>query len=311
VIMRARHTRRLLLIAAAAIALLGAAAGAADAKILVVKSDSLSQYEAPIATFTTSVSEPVVVINIEGSREKGERLLRHAAADGTVTGIFALGTQAAYLSKAVLPSIPMSFAMVLNWERYAFAAPATGVTVEIPVDVLFTRFRLLLPELKNIGLIYSDEIPEQTLRNARNAAGTLGLRLVEERVRYSDDVSGAYRRIRRSVDALWMPADPVVVTRDNFRYLSERCANDRIAFLAFSENFVRAGALLSISPDYATMGSQAAVLLGRAIASPSAPPQVQAPLGSTLVINSEVADSIGLDLNAAVLGMADVVVGND
>jgi putative ABC transport system substrate-binding protein len=297
--------------ASAAATLITAFAAPADAKILIVKSDDLPQYEAPIAAFRTSVGDDVEILNIEGSREKGERLLRAAATDGTVSGIFALGTQAAYLSKKVLPAVPMSFSMVLNWERYDFAAPATGVTVQIPVNVLFTRFRLLLPEMKTIGLIYSDQVPEQTLTAAREAAATLGINLVEEKVGFSDDVVGAYRRIRGSVDALWMPTDPVVVTRDNFRYLSERCTKDEIAFLAFSENFVRAGALLSISPDYKTMGSQAAVLLRRTIATPSTPPAVQAPLGSTLVINADVAGSIGVDLNAAVLGMADVVVGED
>jgi putative ABC transport system substrate-binding protein len=280
-----------------------------QAKILIVKSDALPQYEAPIAAFRASINEEVEIINIEGSREKGERLLRTSAADGSVTGIFALGTQAAYLSKHVLPSVPMSFSMVLNWKRYEFAAPTTGVSVEIPVNVLFTRFRLLLPNVENIGLIYSEQVPEQTLAAARQAAATLGIDLVEEKVRYSDAVSGAYRRLRNSVDALWMLTDPVVVTRDNFRYLSDRCTKDDIAFLAFSENFVRAGALLSVSPDYKTMGSQAAVLLRKAIKTPSTPPAVQAPLGTTLVINSAVAEAIGVDLNAAVLSMADVVVG--
>jgi putative ABC transport system substrate-binding protein len=303
--------RRSTLLAIAATAMALGFAVPTEAEILVVKSDSLPQYEAPIEAFRAAVDDEIMVINIEGSREKGEHRLRSAMSDGTVNGIFALGTQAAYLSKAILPSVPMSFAMVLNWERYEFASPATGVSVEIPVEILFTRFRLLLPETKRIGLIYSDKISEQTLATARKAARALGVSLVEEKVRYSDDVVGAYRRIRTAVDALWMPTDPVVVTRDNFKYLSGRCRHDDIAFLAFSENFVRAGALLSISPDYRTMGSQAAVLLEHAMAKPSAPPAVQAPLGSTLVINSEVARAIGIDLTAGVLGMADVVIGND
>jgi ABC-type uncharacterized transport system substrate-binding protein len=280
----------------------------ADAKILIVKSDDLPQYEAPIRAFTAAVDDAVEVIDIKGSRERGQTLLERAAKAGDVQGIFALGTQAAYLSKTVMPAVPMSFAMVLNWERYEFAQPTTGVAVEIPVDVLFTRFRLLLPSAKRIGLIYSERVSEQTIESARRAAVTLGMRLIEEKVRYSDDVPGAYRRIRSAIDALWMPTDPVVVTRDNFRYLSQRCEKDGNAFLAFSENFVRAGALLSISPDYGTMGSQAALLLERSIENPASPPAVQPPLGSSLVINALVAEEIGIDLNAGVLGMADVVV---
>lgn len=282
-----------------------------EAKILVVKSDALPQYEAPIQAFAASIDDAVEIIDIQGSRERGERLLRSAATDGKVRGIFALGTQAAYLSKRILPSVPMSFAMVLNWDQYQFDGPTTGVSVEIPVDVLFTRFRLLLPHATRIGLIHSERVSEQRLAAARSAARALGMTLVEEKVRFADDVPGAYRRIRSAIDALWMPTDPLVVTRDNFRYLSQRCAKDDVAFLAFSENFVRAGALLSISPDYATMGSQAAVLLERTITTPTSPAEIQAPLGSSLVINAEVAEEIGVDLDAAMLGMADVVVGKE
>jgi len=306
-----RSTRRSLLALSCAMLLTLAYAVTVDAKILIVKSDNLSQYEAPIRSFTTATDDEVEIIDIQGSRERGERLLLKATTSGTVRGIFALGTQAAYLSKYVLPSVPMSFAMVLNWEHYEFASPTTGVSVEIPVDVLFTRFRLLLPRIKRIGLIHSERVSGQRLEAARRAAQSLGITLLEEKVRFAEDVPGAYRRIRNAIDALWMPTDPVVVSRDNFRYLAQRCAKDEVAFLAFSENFVRAGALLSISPDYGTMGSQAAVLLEKAIAAPNTPQEIQAPLGSSLVINAEVAKEIGVDLDAAMLGMADVVVGEE
>jgi len=105
-----------------------------------------------------------------------------------------------------------------------------------------------------------------------------------------------------------MLPDPVVISRDNFRYLSQRCSNDNVAFLAFSENFVRAGALLSISPDYTTMGSQAAVLLERMIEDGEQSPPVQAPIGSSLVVNERVARDLGLEFGPGLMTMADVII---
>jgi ABC-type uncharacterized transport system substrate-binding protein len=145
------------------------------------------------------------------------------------------------------------------------------------------------------------------MTEAAAACSALGLELVVEEIAHSEDVAGAYRRIRTEIDALWMLPDPVVVTHDNFAHLVSRSRADGIAFLAFSENFVRAGALLSIAPTYGTMGSQAAVLLDEAISNRTGG-GLQAPLGSKLVVNADTAKAIRVNLDASALGMADLVV---
>lgn len=283
----------------------------ARADVLVVKSDDLEQYDAPIAAFRANTPRPSRIVDIDGSREAGARELGNARRDANVEAVFALGGQAAHLSRLEMPQRPLVFAMVLDWQRYRFTVPSAGVAVEIPVAALFTRFKLLLPHVDRIGVIHSDGVSSATLADARAAAATLGMELIEQRVRYGDAVPGAYRRMRRGVDALWMLPDPVVVTRENFRYLRDRTRADKIAFLAFSENFVRAGALLSISPNYETMGAQAAALLEDLVGDPTSPgsaPRVQQPLGSKLVINADTAAAVGLELDASLLSMADVVV---
>jgi putative ABC transport system substrate-binding protein len=280
----------------------------ASAEIVVITSDELPQYEGPIRAFEQALGAPVRVLDIEGSRETGERVLSRLAEKGDVDGVFSLGSQAAYLTRAMMPTIPMAFAMVLDWQSLPLGGPTTGIAVEIPVDALLTRFKLLLPSIARLGVVYSTMTSPGTLHEARKAAAALQIELVEEDVAHSDDVAGAYRRMRNEIDALWMLPDPIVVTRDNFRYLSARTRKDGVAFLAFSENFVRAGALLSIGPHYETMGAQAVVLLEHLMKSPTAPPPVQPPLGTTLAVNVETADAIGLDLDPGILGMADLVV---
>ncbi len=304
------HLRPLASAAALVLLTCGAPASAAGpATVLIVKSDSLPQYESPIAVFRKTISFPSTIINIEGSPKKGTALLNRAAAEEKPIAIFALGAQAAWLSRQTLPDVPLVFAMVLGWQRYGLAhGPTTGVSLDIPADATFTRFKLMLPALKTVGVIYSTACSQKMVDNARDAARRLGLGLVEEQVAYSSDVPGAYRRMRTRVDGLWMVPDPVVITLDNFEYLAERTRNDGIAFLAFSENFVRAGALLSVSPNYTTIGSQAAVLTERLLADQNSPPAVQPPVGSKLVLNSSTARILGFEFNALQISMADLVV---
>ncbi len=304
---RKRSTRQAtlaLLIAAS----FGVSVPAASATVLIVKSDDLVQYNQPIESFRSRIGRPVAIVDLEGENAKGERILNDHTRGLHVDAIFALGGRAAYLARKVFPATPTIFAMVLNRDRVDLSGPVTGVDVQLPVESLLARFKLLMPGLRRIGVIHSRALGKPAVERLRRAASSFQIEVVTAAVRHPDDVAGAYRRIRKEIDALWMVPDPVVVTRDNFVYLSRRTRNDGIAFLAFSENFVRAGALMSVSPSYDTIGEQAAVLLERLLESPDQPPAVQAPLGSRLVVNAPVATALGLDTKTDLLGSADMLI---
>jgi putative ABC transport system substrate-binding protein len=293
----------------AAIALASSAVSAArDTRLLVISSGDLPQYEAPIAAFIAGTTSKVEVIDVGESEAQGRRRVAAASQNGTFDGIFAVGAQAAWLAREELPDIPLTFAMVIDWQRYGLAGAGSGVRVDMPPDALLTRVKLLLPNITRLGIIVSDSTSAATIDEARRAAADLDISLLVTRIAHSEDVPGAYRRMRTDIDALWMTADPLVVTRDNFRYLATRTKSDRIAFLAFSENFVRAGALLSVSPDYATMGAQAAALLARQVGSDRPEATIQPPIGSSLVVNADTARALGIDLNATILSFADKVI---
>jgi len=280
-------------------------------RVLVVTSNDLPQYRQPVEAFVAAHAGDARVIDIGGSKESGRDRIQRALAEGPVDAVFAVGAQAAWISHEMLPNVPLAFAMVIDWQRYGLGGHASGISIELPVDALLTRFKLLLPGMRRLGIIYSDQAPSRTLEDARVAAAELGIELVREPVSHSEDVPGAYRRIRSEIDALWMIPDALVVTHDNFRYLAARTLHDDVAFLAFSENFVRAGALLSVSPDYATMGSQAAALIDRMLAAKTDSPTVQAPIGSSLVINAATARRLGIDVDSHMLSLADKVIDSD
>ncbi len=302
---RSTRSATLALLVAATI---GISAPAASATVLIVKSDDLVQYNQPIESFRSRIGQPVTIVNLAGDDSNGERILNRYTRGLKVDAIFTLGGRAAYLARKVFPATPTVFAMVLNRDRVDLSGPVTGVDVQLPVESLLARFKLLMPGLRRIGVIHSSALGKPAVERLLRAASSFQVEVVTAMVRHSDDVAGAYRRIRKEIDALWMVPDPVVVTRDNFAYLSRRTRNDGIAFLAFSENFVRAGALMSVSPSYDTIGEQAAVLLERLLESPDQPPAVQAPLGARLVVNAPVATALGLDTKTDLLGNADMLI---
>ncbi len=277
-------------------------------RVLIVESEKLPQYSAAVEAFEATSNAATVLVRVDDPIAKARKKIRQAAAVAAPDAVFALGTQAAVLAKAELPNVPLVFAMVLDPSRHGLDGPNTaGVALQMPVDDLLTRYKLMLPHLRRIGLIYSSAMSEDFIDGARRAAERIGVELFEESVTAPDQVAGAYRRLRRDIDAVWMIPDSGVVTRDNFAYLAHRTRNDEIAFLAFSENFVRAGALMSVTPNYATMGTQAAALLGRLLRDHATHLIVQNPLGSRLVVNAATARAVGVSLDATILTMADAV----
>jgi putative ABC transport system substrate-binding protein len=225
--------------------------------------------------------------------------------------VFALGSRAAGLANAELSDLPLVFAMVDNWQGQGLArAGAAGVSPDIPIDALFTRYKLMLPRLRRIGIICSDQTPRNYLALARTAARRLDLSLRVVTVASDGDVSRAYRTLRGDIDALWMIPDTRVATPSNFALLAQRTRQDEIAFLAFSESSVQAGALLAVTPSYTTMGSQAAALLDQLLrdAVRVRGTIVQTPFGTRSVVNAATARALGLPIDAALLSMADVII---
>lgn len=308
-----KRGQRLALLAATTALLMAASmaltVGTAVAGVIIVKSDDLPQYTPPATAFRQASKRESVEVVLHSRLDQGDsEFLKQAASTTQPSAVFALGSRAAMAAREAFPDTPLVFAMALGWSRNITTDSATtGVSLELPAADLFVRFKLIIPGLHRIGLITSDS-DSRTVDEARAAASELGLEILHETVGHHDEVAGAYRRMRSRIDALWMVPDPVVVTRENFDYLSSRCRNDEVAFLAFSENFVKAGALLSVAPSYSTMGSQAALLVEQLITDPGNAPPVQSPLGAKLVVNADTAMALGLDLDATTIHMADRVI---
>jgi ABC-type uncharacterized transport system substrate-binding protein len=279
--------------------------------VLVVQSERLPEYSASTAAFQRSSSAPTIVVHADGAIETARRRIREIAREREPMAVFALGAQAAAIANAELPDLPMVFAMVRDWQARGLQRPgAAGVTLELPVDDLLTRYKLMLPNLRRIGVICSADTSAQFLAKAHTAARRLDLHLLVEQVAAPIQVGRAYERLHGEIDALWMIPDPGVVTKHNFAYLADRTRSDDIAFLAFSESFVHAGALLAVTPSYSTMGSQAAALLERLLggSNTAGAAIVQSPLGTRSVVNAATARAVGLTLDATLMSMADVII---
>jgi len=291
--------------------ILSMAPGMLQARVIaVLKSDDLAAYSAPIESFTQAINARVVTYDLGGDLEKGKQIAQQLA-QVPPDLILALGAKAAYSARKYITQVPVVYAMVLNPEKYQLTQPnMTGITIEIPPETVFTQYRMFAPEISRVGVIYGTAT-EELVKRAEKAASSLGILLVRAQVADPREVGEAFDRIRDMIDSLWMVPDTTVLTEETFRLLLQKTKSRKIPYLAYSDNFVKAGAFVSVSPDYRTIGSQAASIARQILddkTSPAAIPPAP-PIGTHLTVNLQTAKALDLHLDPLVMAFADEIIG--
>ncbi len=274
--------------------------------VLVLKSEDLRAYREPARAFTDSLEGrsdlSVKVRNIELNLERAREILR-GYKESPPDVIFALGAQAAVVAMETAPEVleaevPFVFSSVLEWEEYGFNTDnSIGIKAQVPIQTLFAQSRMAIPELERLGLIYSPE-SEARVNEAEEVGEEMGIEVLTRRVEEPAEVEEAVEYlINLETDAWWLPADPIVVTVDNFHHVREKAWGLNKPLIVYSESFVRAGGLVSVSINYRTVGSQAAAIVSDILGGADVSEMEMAePVGTEFLGNSRVASTIGLDL---------------
>ena len=230
--------------------------------------------------------------------------------------IVTIGTQATRTVSEAVSDIPVVYSLVLagpDSSSLLRGRPAnlTGAAMDVPIALQFRRLREVIPSVKRIGVIYDPARSGAAVAEARAAAGAEKLALVEMPVGSEAQVMQEVEKLRGRVDALWSVADSTVFTPRSVDSILLLTLRDGIPFVGLSPSFVRAGALLSFSCDYADVGRQSGeisldVLGGRA---PSEIP-VTFPRKVSLFLNLNTARAIRLDISEKIQAESHVEFRN-
>jgi putative ABC transport system substrate-binding protein len=294
------------LLSLAALALFaGARAEAApgEARVAALLSEDIAAYREALEGFKRAYKGPVIDFDMSQAGDKlGELRASHPAV------VLAVGVHAAKAAAEGFADLPVVYCMVLDPAINGISGSnVTGVTLAIPVKRQLEAFRQLLPSLNRLGVVFSPGKTASLIEEARSASAALGVSLVTEAVQRSDQVPDALAHLAGKVEGLWLPPDATVVTKDTFRLALELSLARKLPLMVFNSQFVKAGALFALSPDYGASGAEAA-RLARLVLSGKKPGEIPIePARGTLVINVATAKTLGLELPPSVLKSAQQV----
>lgn len=173
------------------------------------------------------------------------------------------------------------------------AAPTTGT----PAEVL-RAIKIALPGVRSIGVVAGPR-QDAWLQRVVEAARRSGVNIVQARALDGPTALRALLRISSAIDAIWLPADPDVVSVQVFRYALQLQQEKRLALIAATRQQVHSGALLAIDFPPRALGRAAADVINRWVEHPWQEP-VFPTLGTTLTVNRRAALQLSVDLPSLV-----------
>ena len=276
--------------------------------ILLLKSQNSTQpYSQALQGFRNIYS--VEDLDLKGGSESQRKQFLRRISDSKPRLIVAVGSAAVEVARAGPKGISVIFMMVSNPVGQGFTGDnIAGVSLDIPISRQFAKFKELLPTLKTIGVIYPSKnsaMPQEV----QAAAKQLEIEPTALPVNSPNEVPTAFTLMNETIDALWMVPDETFLTSDWFKFLLKETNRRRLPFLTTSENFVEAGALAAVIPNYTDIGRQCAELVKEIESGKKKPSEVGTvpPDKVNWVLNEKTAKEIGLTLPARVRDSASKI----
>jgi putative ABC transport system substrate-binding protein len=261
-----------------------------------------------------------LVIEVRWAEGRTERYAEIAAefVRLKVDVILAHGTQAILAAKQATSVIPIVFANagdpVGTGLIASLARPGgnvTGLSVVSP-DVASKRlelFREVVPDLRRLAILVDIGNPVNVLemREVQATPSTLGLEVLAVEIRRSEDIWPVFEGLKGRADALYVIANPLVLT--NVVRINTLALGARLPTIYIAKEYIQTAGLMSYGPNYPDLYRRAAGYIDKILhgAKPGDIP-VEQPTKFDLVINLTTARALGLTIPEAFLLRADEVI---
>ena len=297
--------RRRSLLLALLLAVPSAALSEGD-RIVVVMSHGSAPYQQALVGFREQlerqgVRAQVDVVEMSADTAEPSTLSKVPSASAVLT----LGARATRETIRLYPDTRLIAAMILGAGDIDGAVNAGAVVLEFPLATQMQWLQKILPRHKTVGVLFGAERSRARIEEAQRVAAQLGLQLHAEAITTPQEIPEALARLAKHADVLWGIPDAMVLNAQTAETILLFCLRNRIAFMAPSEVWVKAGALFALDRDYADLGAQAAELTAQVVrgAEPKSLP-VATPRKVAYTVNLKAARHLRIELDPKLIRAA-------
>lgn len=169
--------------------------------------------------------------------------------------------------------------------------------------VTLARIKQIQPGLKRLRILWSASGYSPYEQGVKDDGARQGVQVTTFRLEGPDSLPGALRSALGAADAIWLPPDPLIVTRENLLILREFSWDNNIPFYGSTKSMTREGALASFGTSFAEIG-KAAARAAAALDEGGSPPETIFPDKTEITLNAAAARKFGIEFPRSVLDEA-------
>lgn len=244
--------------------------------------------------------QTVILVENDAQGESG-RYTEIAAqyASDAMDLILAVGVPAAIAAVENAPEINTLGAAIQNFQMAGLNI--SGTTDGNPIEAQLELLKELVPDAVTAGILYSEEDTYAGLQveQLKDAAGPLGMDVIEAPVGNSADIGAALDEILAECDVLYVPEDTMIISAADKVYKAASAAG--IPVIVSSKELVENGGLATAAIDYTSLGYQTglmAVEIFNEGGDPASMP-IRSSAEYLYYINGAVAEALGIDIPAS------------
>lgn len=187
-----------------------------------------------------------------------------------------------------------------------------GISLAPDPKILFQELRDLVPEVRQVTVVYSPDYSGWLVAMARDAAEELDINLVAHPVQDIRQAAAQYRDALECGEnlscALWVLQDPATVDdRAILPLILKKAWDNRLVVFSSSPGHVRKGVLFSLYPDNYALGQSLAALARRPVQERPAGSKIEPLRNLRIAVNLRTAEHLGLQISTRAQRRFDMV----
>lgn len=288
----------------------GTCFAAEQATISVIFSSNIEPYQQSYQGFKTFFDEKKVALSVfEHNLEKENAEAVHSQIKKERPDIvFVLGTKALQLAEEKINDTPVVFSMVLNPGTIVYSN-IYGVSLDIPPEIKLKNIKRILPDIKNVGIIYSPQ-SDIIYQDIAHACTDLGFQPVSKRIDSRKGFPDVLEDISQQIDCFLMTPDTDIYFPKVAEHLLQTSVKNKFPVIGLSSSYVRAGALIAFDCDYEDLGRQAGeIALGILSGGKQVNTQFVKPRKVKISLNLLTAKRLDITIPPEIINQASEVVG--
>ncbi len=225
--------------------------------------------------------------------------------------VYSIGSKAYTQVASTIKNKPLIFSSMINWRRFDIDSNTYGVALELPAEMQLFMYSYLFPDIRTLGVLYSENHNKQWFDLAVSQAEEVGLSLYGQIVMNTTEISNNLEKLLSKVDALWLISDPVVLHDANqVQQIFDITTTMKKPIFAYNTLFTKYGAVLTIAADLPTMGRQAADLAQSIIEKQliDVEEKIQLPAGSHVTLNLKKVREYNININHSALSSVENII---